>query len=165
MNKQVKERLRMVVAKEDLTNADIAFKTGYSSVQVSRSISPKNDAISNKFLNKFFEAYPRIKAEYKSFILEGGQLPGMVQSSEQNLFTGTAQLEELKAKNNYLEKALEDLKVEMAFYKRLLEKAMSLHPELEKQLNLPSANKSLGLGNVPVGMLSNSLGANQGAFA
>lgn len=154
MNKEVKQRLRAALAAESISNKEIAEKTGYNDIHVSRSLNLKNDVLTEKFLNSLFTAFPEFASKHKDSIINGSD----------SLFSKDAELEVLRSENNSLREQVIYFKEELAYFKVLLQKAMQIHPDLQSKLLSPTA-QGMGLVDVPVGILVNSLGTKQGAYA
>lgn len=153
MDKEVKARLRAVVHLEGISNKEIAEKIDYSELMVSKSLSLKYDVLTEKFLTKFFQAFPEVAAKHKEQILTGNN----------GLFNSGAELEVLRAENTMLKTQLEELKETMNYFKLLLNQAYKIYPDLQSKLVSPFAfNNELGVNSSLHGVLIHE-GANKGA--
>lgn len=153
MDKQVKARLRSVVHLEGISNKQIAEKVGYSELHVSKSLSVKHDVLTEKFLNKFFQAFPEIAAKHREHILSG--------IGTNNLFNNPAELEELRKTVVEQGAIIKELRYNLDYYRSLFEKALQIHPDLVKLVNPFALQQEPGV-NLPTGMLIHE-GVNKGA--
>jgi oligoribonuclease NrnB/cAMP/cGMP phosphodiesterase (DHH superfamily) len=164
MEKEVKNRLRAVVSLENLSNLEIADKTGYTPNMVSKSLNPKYDVLTPKFLNKFFDGFPDVKKKYRSWVVDGVGLAPIENTTTDNLFSSNPQNEILLKENQALKETINEFRSEVRWLRSMLERAFQLHPELEKQLLSPLAQENNMVFTNTYPVMVNSLGAKQGAF-
>lgn len=151
MDKEVKARLRAVVHLEGISNKEISEKIGYTQTHVSRTLSTDTDYLTQKFLTKFFEAFPEVAAKHKEQILNG---PGST-----TLFSNPAEIEELRKTVVEQNAIIKELRYNLDYYRNLFEKALQLHPDLVKLVSPFALQNELGGNNY---LLSHE-GANKGA--
>ena len=130
MDKEVKARLRAVVHLEGIKNKQIAEKMGYSEIHVGKSLSNKYDVLTEKFLIKFFTAFPEVAEKHKEQILSGNA--GIFGTDVTVLL---AENENLKTRLTFLEKTIEKMEAEKMWLQNIIEKALALHPDLAKLVN------------------------------
>jgi hypothetical protein len=174
MDREVKTRLRTVMSVLNISNNEIAYKTGYTPNMVSKSLNPKYDVLTIKFLNSVMDSFPDVKKDYRQWIVEGsGKSPLISNQTLSGLFTGDNEVENLRKENEVLFKENGVLSGQVSAMRKeldrvwsMLEKAMQIHPDLSAKLLSPLAqNDSMVLVDVPLtGRLINSLGAKQGAL-
>ena len=135
-----KKRLRGLISSLGISNLEIAQKTGYTTGMVSLSLNPKKEVLTDKFLRKFFDAFPEIKEQYREYILEGTGGDG------NTLFTSTAKTNDTEAKlhlqvltkeNQMLKDEITGLKGELNWFKTMLERAFQIQPDLQGKLLSP----------------------------
>jgi hypothetical protein len=126
-----RERILIVMAMLKVSQADVAKATGYTNAQVSKTMNVQEPT--GKFVLAFCKAFPKANKEY---ILNntGEPLIG-VDLSIYGFKNESADKQEI----GFLRQQLSEMKAQITFLQSMLEKAMSIHPDLVGKLNLSVA--------------------------
>jgi transcriptional regulator with XRE-family HTH domain len=155
MKQGTQERLNFVILLLKLTRIEIAEKTGYTKEQISRVTG--NQEPTNKFILAFCKAFPKANKDY---ILnsEGEPLIG-VDLAIYGFKNESADKQEI----GFLRQQVNEMKAQITFLQSMLEKAMSIHPDLVGKLANPIA-KHGKKDTTPSLNLFTQLGTMQGTF-
>ena len=154
MDIEVKKRLKSVIAYLNISNLDIAKKTGYTPTHVSLSLNPNKDVLTDKFISKIWESYPEIKDKFRDYILDGtGNESNLFGNAKTNDANFEAKLEALTNENKMLKEAVVKYEKEIDWFKTMLERAFAIYPELQGKLFSPlteNGNFELNSSNLPL---------------
>ena len=154
MDKEVKKRLRSVVAALNISNIEIAAKTGYSAPSVSLSLNNEKAAITEKFIGKFFDAYPDVKRDYREYILDGtGNATSLFASAKSSVINSDSRVEALTKEVEMLREQNAIFQKEITWFKTMLERAFAIQPDLQGKLFNPlteNGNAEVLYFNIPL---------------
>ncbi|MFA9214459.1 MAG: hypothetical protein ACEQSR_11535 [Candidatus Methylacidiphilales bacterium] len=161
MKPGTRERLKLAVTMLEIPHGEVAKKTGYTPSVVSKILKEGEPTL--KFVNIFCMAFPKVNRQW---ILENEGSPLIGEDVTKFGFLHTADT----VKVSFMEKQIEsltalvnDMKAQNTFLQSMLEKAMSIHPDLVGKLANPIA-KHGKKEKTPVYNLFTQLGTNKGTF-
>lgn len=161
MKPGTRERLKLAVTMLEIPQAEISKATGYAQSNVSKLLKEGEPTL--KFINIFCMAFPKVNRQW---ILENEGSPLIGEDVTKFGFLHTADT----VKVSFMEKQIEaltalvnDMKAQNTFLQSMLEKAMSIHPDLVGKLANPIAKHGTKE-KTPVFNLFTQLGGYQGGY-
>ncbi|MES2379882.1 MAG: hypothetical protein V4538_02500 [Bacteroidota bacterium] len=149
------KRLNLVILMLNLSRNEIAEKTNYTASQISRITTGQEPT--NKFINVFCLAFPKAN---KKYILDNDGEPLIgVDCSD----IGFKSIGKEKQEISFLKQQIAKMDTQITYLQNMLEKALSLQPDLAGKLNYPIAKYGKQDSNYTLNLFT-QLGTTQGAF-
>ena len=126
MKTGTRERLKIAVTMLEIPQGEISNKTGYTQANISRILREGEPTL--KFINIFCMAFPKVN---RVWILENEGSPLIGEDVTKFGFIHTADT----VKVSFMEQQITNLTAQVAFLQSMLEKAMSIYPDLAGKLH------------------------------
>jgi predicted transcriptional regulator len=126
MKEGTRERLKIAVTMLDLQQSEIAKLTGYAQANISNILNKGEPTL--KFINIFCMAFPKVN---RVWILENEGIPLIGEDVSRFGFIHTADT----VKVSFMEQQIANLTAQVTFLQGILEKAMSIYPDLAGKLH------------------------------
>jgi hypothetical protein len=121
-----RERLKIAVTMLEIPQGEISNKTGYTQANISRILREGEPTL--KFINIFCIAFPKVN---RVWILENEGSPLIGEDVSRFGFIHTADT----VKVSFMEQQIANLTAQVTFLQGILEKAMSIYPDLAGKLH------------------------------